>query len=555
MRDTYEDLASGRFVSLADFESLGQETLFRCVGADGSERGLAQPSLSILRCRNETGAAGLKARLTGPADALRFDGQRARELALIRDWHSYALLLMSIYGPPGGAVLEFSIESGQQAPLRWSRTIQVLPGWNLFRIDLATVGQWLDLTDVRALVWRASQATAALELYLDDLILADNTQYVLGQQAGPGELYAFTRGRRICVGARERFELAFMDGLLVGWRSGSDENLVDPDGLGPWPVPLPEGWFDQPGASLAYDDPQLFSGWGAAVAASQGLVEATPFRIVLAGRWRFTDQTRPPPEQPTGEDKGPGHVWQYVIYPSGAVYVNVRSTAPAAGWGGPRVGYAIGLDGRRGFRRVEPLPAGLRGDFTRFVLMAREGAGQADLLWSWPQKRRLDRQRELTSADERRLAVIAGDLPATPATESAQLLRVWPTDIDGLPEAGSLAADYANPAAVRLTSGRLITDAAGDLDADGYNESEGCYELAPDGNVLRFELDPGPHLRFDPVFRVHQTAGRRCWTYARGRLVSTVGRDADENLLLCLGRVASSPMAVEVHSLAEDHGP
>ena len=39
-------------------------------------------------------------------------------------------------------------------------------------------------------------------------------------------MYAFTRGRRIHVGARDRFELAFHDGVLVGWRGGGDANLA-----------------------------------------------------------------------------------------------------------------------------------------------------------------------------------------------------------------------------------------------------------------------------------------------------------------------------------------
>ena len=82
MRDTYEDLASGRFVSLADFESPGQEMLFRCVGQDGTAGQLPQPTLSILRSRNETGGGRLKVRLANTADRLLLDGQRTTERAL-----------------------------------------------------------------------------------------------------------------------------------------------------------------------------------------------------------------------------------------------------------------------------------------------------------------------------------------------------------------------------------------------------------------------------------------------------------------------------------------
>ncbi|GEM_PF-454134 len=548
MKDVYSDLASGRFISLADFESPGQETLFRCIGPDGSEGQRPQPTLSILRSRKETGAGGLKVRLTAPDDELVLDGKRSKQYVLVRDWREYSLLLVSIYGPPTGLKLEMAITSGRSVPLRWHRTIQVHPGWNLCRFDLESVGDWIDLSDVQALSWRAPDLTGPVDLYLDDLIIADNAQYQLGRQAGPGELYVLTRGRRIVVGARQRFELAFADGQIVSWRGEGAENLADISGLGPWPVPLAEDWADSQTSPVAYDDPQLFSGWGNAVATSQRVVEATPFRVVLMVNWRFADPPQPlPAEGDLGP--GPGHSWQYVIYPWGAVYVKVSSRAPGSGWAHPRLGYAIGLDGRRDFQH----PEGTGRD--DFILMARPGGQRADLLWTWASPTRFNRQRVLTSADQRRLAALAGDLEAAQTVDLAHLLRIWPADIDSTLEAVALAADYRNPAKLKLTAGRLIMDARGDLDHDGYNESEGCYELACEGGVVRFELDPGPHLRFDPVFRVQATADRQCWVYARGRLLKEVGRDADDNLLFHLARLAGTPVAVEVHVSGEGPTP
>jgi hypothetical protein len=553
MRDTYEDLASGRFVSLADFETPGQETLFRCAGPDGTDGNRPQPTLSILRSRNETGGMSLKARLSAPEDRLVCDGQRARERALVRDWHDYALLLMSIYGPPQGALLEFSLQSGQFTPLRWTRTLQIDPGWNLIRLDLAAAGERINLADVRALIWRAPQIAAPLDLYIDDVLIADNTQQVLGQQAGPGELYTFTRGRRIYVGARERFELAFADGHIVAWRSGGDVNLADPDGLGPWPVPLAADWATAQSPSIAYDDPNLYATWGASAATTQRVVEATPFRVVIAGRWRFMPNGPSSATAPAASG-GPSHTWQYAIYPAGAVYVSIQSSAPPTGWTQPRVGYAIALDGRRDFRRVEP-PRGEPEPDNGFVLMARPGGERADCLWAWPRATELARHCALASADERRLAIIAGDVAAAPLVQTAQLFRLWPTDIDDVPEARSFAADYRNPVLLTPAAGRLITDAPGDFDHDGYNESEGVYEVAFEHDALRFDFARGQQLRYDPVFRVHDTAGRRCWVYARGRLLSDVGRDVNDNLLFRLGRVTSAPVAIEVHTTPADGAP
>lgn len=545
MRDTYEDLAGGRFVSLADFETPGQETLFRCVGPEGAEGDRPQPTLSILRSRNETGAGGLKSTLRGPDDRLVFDGKRSPNLALVRDWQPYALLLMSVYGPPEGVLLEFSIASGDPATLVWTRTMTAGPGWNLLRVDLGTVGEWINLADVRALTWRAPQTAGPIELYVDDVILADNTHHVLGEKAGTGEMYVLTRGRRIIVGARDRFELAFADGQIVAWHAGGDANLVDPDGLGPWPVPLPEDWQNADPSALAYDDPAHYADWGAVAAATQKLIEATPFRAVIEGRWRFIapgDKLAEPPAP--GEV---GHRWQYVIYPTGAVGVQVTSQAPAAGWKTTRVGYAVALNGRQAFRRVDPPPAEAGPEAASFMLLSQPGAERADLCWILLRAADFRFQRVLASADDRRLAAIVGDVPAAPRVVVVHQFRLWPWDIDGAPEATSLAADVWDPATVELTAGRRVIDTPGDLDGDGYNEAEGCYELAPQGPAVRFRLHPGPHVRFETVCRIHGTEGRPCWVYARGRLVEDVGRDAGDRLLLRLPRGMQSPLAVEVH--------
>jgi hypothetical protein len=547
MRDTYADLRSGPFISLADFESPGQARLFRIAGAGDAEDGRQQPSISVLRSRNETGAGGLRVRLHAPGDRLLFDGERSEELALVRDWRGYALLLVSIHGPPDGLLLEFCVQSGTEAPIHWTRTIHAAAGWNLFRFDLAEIGAQVDLADVRALAWRAPRIDAPVEIFLDDIILVDNQRHLLGEDAADGDLYVFERGRGTYVGVRGRFELAFRDGLIVAWTAGTEDNLTVATGLGPFPVPLPAGWSAHREKPVVYDDPELFSGWGASVQAVQQVVEVSPFRVVLRGHWRFTDGPGGLAAD-TASGSRPSHTWQYVVYPSGAVYVAVTSEAGEVGWNTPLVGYAVALNGRRGFVRIEPEAAFADESPATFVLMSQPAPGRPDLLWTPRAPEVSARRLEVASADERRTVVLVGDVAAEQRVETAHLLRFWPSDMDAGPEAQTFASDYQQPAALRVSTGQLVSEARGDLDHDGYNECEGCYEVAADRGVTRLTFDPGGRLRHHPVFRVAQTAGRRCWVYTDGQIISSLGRDRDGELCFVIPEVVVARRTIEVVS-------
>ena len=560
MQRVYPDLHTGRFVCLADFNTPQQAALCRTVrpvaagrkeasAAGGRRDGTVvetaeQPTISVLRSVDETGAGSLRFRLGSPDEELRFDGVRSPTLGLLRDWQGYELLMFQLYGPrvPAGAAgltVEFSIFSGPDLALCWTRRLLLTPGWQLFRLDLAEITDSVDLADIRALVWRVPQLADPVELYLDDVIVTDNTRWLLNEDAAEGQLYVLTRGRRIHVGARGRFELAFCDGLIVAWQADDGPNLTVRSGLGPWPVPLPADWYTRRAEPVVYDDPALFAGWGGRVAAAQRLVELSDFRVVLEGRWRFA-----PPEQ---DAAAPEHHWRYVIYPTGQVYVLTDSRTAGAAWSHPRLGYAIAVSGRVGFGRVASSGADGQRPPTSFVLLAQQGRQRPDLLWCPHRHELAERQVELAPADDRRTAVTVGDVPAEPGVANAHLLRFWPPDLDGVPEAETFAADYQHPAGLLVAHGRVVTDAAGDLAGDGFNEAEGCYELTPTGGLLRFVFDPGRHLRHQPIFRVHGTAGQQCWVYADGAIVRDLGRDADGDLLFRIPRVLSERVSVELH--------
>jgi len=541
MKRAYADLQAGRFVVLADFNTAPQADLFRIVDADGSDQTRVQPQITVQIAREATGPGGLEARLR-PGDRLLFDGVRSEHLALVPDWSRYALLLMSIYGPPDGAELRFGIHSDAEASRQWSRMLSIEPGWNLIRIDLRDVQDAVDLEHVRALSWAAPGRTRDLRLVLDDLILCDNTRYVLGRDADEGQLYAYTRGLRIYVGARGRFELAFSDGVIVEWRARGAQNLVPDSGLGPWPLPLSDDWAALDAERLTIAPQDALRSWGRVQQQRQAIVEASPFRVVIESRWTFRPATWV--EEEAGERAS--CAWRYVVYPQGRVLVTLTCRARRRGWPGTVVACAADL---RSDPRLVPVPAEPAyptQEPVSYVLLARPGREQPDFLWVPAAVQAAAQRRVLPVPGSQTLRAVVGNLEPADLIQVAQTLWLWPHDLDGAPEATALAGDYQHPARLAVSVGALRRDAAGDLNGDGFNESEGCYELRLEGNLLRFNFQPGSWMRDRPVFRVADTRQRRCWVYADGRIVRSVGRDADGNLMFLLPQVITEPVDVEV---------
>lgn len=544
MRDTYPDLASGRFISLADFESPAEVQLFRVVGPAGNEGEYDQPSVSILRSRNETGAGSLKATLPDAAARLQFDGARSRELALVHDWSEYALLLMSLYAPNDGAELEFVVQSGTRTPLRWSRPLRLTAGWNEVAFDLATIGTRIDLRDVRMLAWQRRDGGAPLSFYVDDVIIADNTNVIIAAEEGrdAAGLYVYTRGRRIHVGCPERFELAWHAGVIASWQAGAPgppgsaaravptstfDELCAPGGLGPWPV-----WEDE--------NRQVRNPWATVHDGTQRIVEVSRGRVVIEGA-----RTAALGAAGTVREAA----WQYVIHPSGSIYVRLRHDASKDDTSGVPM-QAVRVDGRRGFEYAPPPPVAATGAPVTYGLLTQRGPEAADVLWTWPTDQAMKPLRAELSGDRRTLSILARCGPA--CADTAHLLRVWPTDIDASPEAVGIAADYQYPAHLDVEVGHVRTDVPGDRDGDGYNECGGCYELALTDGVLRCTFAPGRYLRFAPVLRVHESVGRRAWVYVRGRIIDGLAQDATGRLLVPLGPLLTSPARIEVHTLSAE---
>ncbi|RMF80346.1 MAG: hypothetical protein D6744_08345, partial [Planctomycetota bacterium] len=337
---------------------------------------------------------------------------------------------------------------------------------------------------------------------------------------------------RIVVRVPDGFELSFGRGVVVSWRAPGAGQCAPPMGLGPWPIATADS-RDMLSEQLEDADFSTDLCGFSVVEHRQRLAEASEFRVVV------DTETLLDRRDDDGDD---AIVYRrYTVYPDGAVYVRVKTAGLAAKLAGD-AGLAIALNENQGLR---PGASSERG--RRFILCARPQAGAVALMWAPASAADGELLADISSLDERR-RVIAMRIAASEGGEldAATMIRVLPSDASAVAAATESAAAYQTSAAVVLSAGYLRRDARGDLNRDGFNESEGLYELSADAGLLRFRFDPGATRRSAPRFRVRGARGRRCWIYADGRIVTTQERDADGEVLFTIPQTIGEPAAVEV---------
>lgn len=532
-------------IIVADFQSDEQAAWFRVAGPGDDRRNRPQPQIAPLPQRDDPAERGLATFLRTPDDALTLDVRRLPRPDPPGNWRGFAMLLMSIHGPPAGTDLTFFVSTGDPPTPQGIRILHIAPGWNRVRVDLDQIDRDVDLPDVRALEWGLLAGAGPTTLYLDDLALAGRTTWLFGHHPKPGGLYAFTRGHRLHIGSAERFELVFTDGVITAWYAGSPINLAAPGGLGPWPIVLPPDWCHRPELSRAPAIVRLADSAARLPRARQMVVEASPLRVVI--------ETRPVPTPastkvgPAPSTIGPELSRRYVVYADGRVFVELADQPSGEAAPDDRLCYAVSLDARQQFQAVAAPSANPDQEPAAFTLLSSATGERADLFWTCVTPTANARCRILPCDDQRSLIALLGGAPVTEAAKGACLLRFWPPGVTAT-QAEGLATDYQNPAALRPAVGRLVTDAPGDLNHDGFNESTGCYEIALHDGGARFEFAPGDIPRLAPVFHIHDTTGRRCWVYSDGAALPADHRDANGHLLFKLPDTLYAPRTVEIHT-------
>ncbi len=549
----YPDLSTGRFLIVADFETIEQGAIFRILPPTAA----GYVGINPERAKPETGAGSLKVHLTGREQELVAEDIGQGSWTLPKDWSRFHLFLFSVYSPRPVAGAVFAARSGVEKTRDYvQRGIVLREGWNVVRIDVGDLAERIDTSDVRQLRFGWPHLDGPIDLYFDDMVLVDNAKDVLGTPSGqPGDLYVRSEGRRFRVGVNERFELVFARGRIVQWFDLATDrnrihNLTGGGPLGPTPV-----WLANDGdKATRVDEAAGWDRFGPAAESFQRLVEVSPVRTIVWGEWRFGTGAASAPAE-----GGPFHRWVYTVYATGKVCVefagHVQAPAEAEPAAGTRpagsVGYLVACADGMGFERLLRTPgqsdaAGPNAGDLSYVLYHRNEPDRADLLFCFFRAATAPKARPTRHDEEPRLGTLFHGGPAQLVTVWAAMFTVWPHDIDGPEQADPMAIDYANPMPIAVDAGRLVKTDPGDFDNDGFNEARGHYTLEPDGNAAKVRIDGTRPMRFGPAFKIVDVVDCDVWAYVDGFEVRPVARDADGNAVFQIPRVLDKETLIEV---------
>lgn len=545
LRKAYPDLAAGRFQVIADFESLDQGAIFRVAPPTAA----AFIGIVTEKAKAETGAACLKLRLTSPDQTLVIEDTDAGQWTLPRDWRAFQLLLLSVYTPRTIGGINFTARSGVAKASEYHLGgLALREGWNLLRIDVGDIGEQIDLADIRQLRFNFDRFSEPVELYIDDIILSDNSKNLLSSPGGqPGELYCRTEGRRIRIGAIERYELVFNRGRIVQWFDLRNDpnrirNLAGGGPIGPIPVNLPK----EPDAAPEIEENTLLPLLGNTAEVTQGVAEATPVRVIVWGQWRIGD--KPPLGAMASENAS--QRWIYTLYATGKVYLQMSGhLSTDAATTASSTGYVVSCASSEGFERHLPLnPKTDSPDMTiktGYVLYQRTEQNLPDCLFAFYSPTVAPLARPLRHGELTRMGTLfyGGN---EYSTDWAALLNVWPGDMDDVKISEAMIRDYRRPLPVTLNAGRLVKTDPGDIDGDGYNESRGHYTLETDGNVIKVRIDGRARPYFAPAFKIVDVGERDLWAYVDGFELHSIARDLDKNAVFQIPQIVESEMLIEV---------
>ena len=129
------------------------------------------------------------------------------------------------------------------------------------------------------------------------------------------------------------------------------------------------------------------------------------------------------------------------------------------------------------------------------------------------------------------------------------LMMVFRHDLNGHEAAQPYANDYRSPDRLTVSKGKLDTTDDGDADADGFNETEGCYVLKSTPDGLVFSMHGEALARMFPAFKIKDWPGAvpETLTLGEGKLAARKDFNASVKsgvLLLQVFRIIKNDVSV-----------
>ncbi len=543
LMQTYEELQSGRFAILADFEDPNHIQLAKVISVSPS----ASCRINAPKDAKQPGSSALAFSFGSPDDTLTLSNEQATDWYLKRDWRGFDLLMLNIETLQPGLSLDLTIGAGQpSAKQQVHSSFHLDRGSNILRIDLAELAERIPLDDVRAMLFSVSGATSPTEVYFDDLFLAANGQDIFGDSTkNDGRLYVRTVGKRTKVGVGGRFELTFANGQIVEWFDLASDptrlhNRVAGTTLSPTPIVLTdsEGSDKSAGSTTPVSNP-----WGNKLTTTQSIVEMNELRIVMQCERRYTDHPQLPPEAQ------PFNKWTYTVYPTGQMFVSI-DTSPARIAPSATLGLSIGVTPPDS-STIELLdaPAVSQGSQHRPppVAAMQNSDDQIEFLWLPGPSEQSSAFRLLTDESDSVQTVFIPTQPLTANTWhwATQFCFMLPPSATA-ENAQARAFDFATPTTPVLEQGQFNQPADQPESWGPFDRGRGQYSITPDRGRVRMTIDQREHRTFSPAFEIRDSANAEVWVYINHLIVKNTARDPAGNVIFQLPADLPKRSTIEV---------
>lgn len=538
----HPELSGGRFSVIADFEDPRHAQLLSWSGVSPGARFTVDSTAG----RRETGGTAVRLSASSPRDTLTISNDHATDWYMRRDWRGFDLLLLAVQAPTKSS-LRIEVTAGSGQDRRTSHTFVPLDrGWNQVRLDLADLAERVPIDDVRELRLGIADGERATELVLDDLILTASTEELFSDtSAGAHGLYARRVGRRLMIGATDRFELVFAGGQIVGWYDLSSdpqrlENLVRGTALGPFPMALrgPDG---APEAATG-----AINVWGATgtVAARQRLIEANLVRLRVEVELDSSEATR--------GDGGRTHTI-YTIYRGGDIFVGgdwQLGSAGSTGNAGIGMGFAVASSAACQFQVDSAAGACVGAKLAC-------GDGHSPLAIHWPSPS-MANPKTVDSVEGATMVAAAMPVGADGVSRFAARLQLAgpgpgsagdesrTTDGSGPPAEPPSEEDACVFRGIAIERGQPLAASALTDRTSGFDPVDGCVHVEPADGTARLVIDRRKKSAIPLGFAAHLAADHDAWVYVDGLLFSRAVRVNPELLVFQVSAAPNARTVVEV---------